>query len=111
MEPDRFRSSGYLTEGSGTPAAEYQAQLAAEGAADAREGAAAIAVQQRALEAEVGSLSSSMAAAQVQEGQSQYLLRAAGQYIPFAARIEGEAAEQAADAEAADGVAQAPEAA
>ena len=52
-----------------------------------------------------------MAAAQVQEGQSQHLLSAAGQYVPFAARIEGEAAEQAGDAEAADGVAQALEAA
>jgi hypothetical protein len=103
---DRFRSSGYLTDGGRTPAAEYQVQLAAEGAADTsptREGVAAIAVQQRALEAEVGSLSSSMAATQVQEGQSQYLLSAAGQYVPFAARIE--AAGQAAVAEAADGAA------
>ena len=90
-DSDRFRSSGYLTDGGRTPAAEYQAQLAAKGAADAREGAAAIAMQQQALEAEVGSLSSSMAVAQVQGGQSQYLLSAAGQYVPFAARIEAEA--------------------
>ena len=106
--PDLFRISGYLTDGGRTPAAEYQAQLAVEGAADAREEAAAIAAQQkdvRALQAEVWSLSSSLAAVQLQGGQGQCLLSAAHERLPFAARIV--AAGQAADAEAAEGTAQA----
>ena len=107
-----FRISGYLTDGGGLPAAEYQAQVAAEEAADAREGAAAIAVQAaevKAVEAEVESLSSSLAAAQLQDGQGPCLLGAGRERVPFASRIE--AAGQEVDAEAGEGVAQAPAAA
>jgi hypothetical protein len=50
-----------------------------------------------------------MAAAWVQGGQGQHLLSAAGQYVPFDARIE--ASGQAAEAEAAEGAAQEPAAA
>ena len=109
VRPDLFRISGYLTDGGGVPAAEYQAQVAAKEAADAKEGAAAIAAQKaevKALEAEVGSLSSSLAAAQLQDGQGQCLLGTARERVPFAARIQ--AAGQAVDAEAEEGVAQAP---
>ena len=114
VRPDLFRISGYLsTDGGGMPTAEYQVQLAAEGAADAREGAAAIAAREeevRALQAEVGSLSSRLAVVQLQGGgQFQCLLSAGRECVPFAATIA--AAGQAADAEAAEGAAQAPAAA
>ena len=87
-------------------------QVAAKEAADAREGVAAIAVRAaevKALEAEVGSMSSSLAAAQLQDGRGPCLLGARRTRVPFAAWLE--AAEQEVDAEVGEGVAQTPAAA
>jgi hypothetical protein len=112
VPPELFRSSGYLTDGGGLPAAEYQAQVAAEEAANAREGGAAIAVQAAevaAVQAEAASLSSSLAAPQLQDGRGQCLLGAGRTRVPFTARLE--AAEQEVDAEVGEGVAQTPAAA
>ena len=57
------------------------------------------------MQAEVASLSSSLAAAQLQNGRVPCLLGAGRTRVPFAARLE--AAEQEVDAEVGEGVADA----
>ena len=72
VRPEKFRSSGYLTDRGGAQAAEYQAQLAVECAAEYKESGAAAEAKKRKQQArglgelEVESLSSGMAAARIQ---------------------------------------------